>query len=70
MIGFFSLFKDRQNRVKKEEIYFVSIPDNLNSEDIKKRFAKIAKLFAAKLDTHTVYLNYGEKDFIEYDYKI
>lgn len=69
MLGFLSLFKDKQNFVKKEEIYFVSIPDNLTQEEIKNRFSKEAKVFAEFLDANTVYLNYG-KDFIEYDYTI
>ena len=48
----------------------MSIPDNFSSDEIKERFAKEAKLFADTLDKRTVYLNYGESEFIEYDYKI
>lgn len=70
MIGFFSLFKDRQNVVKMNEIFFVHIPENSSDEEIKKRFSKHAKAFAEALDVNKVYLNFGKDNFIEYDYKI
>ena len=69
-LGFFSLFKDNQNVVRKDQIYFVSVPDNLPPVDIKKRFSKIAKTFAEKVDSNKVFLNYGKENFIEYDFSI
>ena len=70
MVGFFSLFKDNQNIVKKEEILFVHIPDDIVPDAIKEYCSKIALDFARKLDVDKIYLNYGKENFIEYDYSI
>ncbi len=70
MIGFFSLFKDNQNFVKKEEILFVHIPDDATEEGIKIFCSQKALDFARKLNVDKVYLNYGKENYIEYDYTI
>lgn len=70
MLGFFSKFKDRQNFVKKDEIFFVHIPEGLSPNDIKIRFSKIAQTFANKVNENHVFLNYGKENFIEYDFTI
>ena len=70
MLGFFSLFKDRQNVVKKDEIYFVHVPDDANDDEIRELYSKLAKDFADFLDVNKVYLNFGKDKYIEYEYKI
>lgn len=70
MVGFLSLFKDKQNVVKKEEILFVHIPDDADENSVRQLNAKKAKDFAEFLDASKVYLNYGKDKYIEYDYTI
>lgn len=68
MIGFFSLFKDNQNYVRKDQILFVHVPDDIPESEIKVRLSKMAKDFANKVDSNIVYLNYGKENFIKYEY--
>ena len=68
MIGFFSLSKDNSEFVKKDALYFVSIPDSLPPQVIHDRFAHIAQAFANQMDVNKVYLNYGKDESIEYEY--
>ena len=70
MLGFFSLFCDGKEIVKKDHLYFVSIPDNLPEDEIRERFARLAQSFANKVDANIVFLNYGKEGSIRYEYKI
>lgn len=68
MIGFLSKSIDASKKLKKDEIYFVSVPDGLSEEEVKVRFSKLAVNFANKTDSNVVYLNYGKDKTIKYEY--
>jgi len=69
MLGFFSKKKDSFEKVKKDELFFVSCPDNTNNEQIKVLFSKQAILFAEKFNVNEVFLHFG-KEIITYDFTV
>lgn len=69
MIAFLSKEKEPSCKVLKEEISFVSVPDDSSIEEIKMLISPKAKLFADTLNLNTVYLHCG-KEVITYDYKV
>lgn len=69
MLGFFSKEKDSSQKVKKDEIFFVSCPDDTSKEQIKVLFSKQAISFAEKFNISEVFLHFG-KEMIFYDFKV
>lgn len=70
MLGFLSLSKDSKIVVKKDQIFFVHIPDNVSEDEIKMCLSKTAKTFADLFNTNKVFLNFGKDKVIEYEFKI
>lgn len=70
MLGFLSPKEKNDEKVTKEQIYFVSCSDSLTDEQIKVNFSKIALSFAQKLNLNKVFLHFGKERKIIYDFKV
>ena len=69
MIAFLSAYDENEKSGSKEKIGFLHI-NSKNEEDIKIEVSPFAASFARKFDLEKVYLFYGEKGKIVYDYSL
>lgn len=69
MIVLLSAYDENEKQASKEKVGFLHV-NSKEEEDIKKEVSPFALAFARKFDLEKVYLFYGEKGKIVYDYPL